>query len=417
MSRALIAGAILGAGLVSGGLLIQSGAWREAGASTGSVRLLDQVMGRLRTDYVDTISAEEMYRRTAVGFVKELNDPYSVLLSPERYRRLREVTSGQYAGVGVELDLRDGFVTVIAPLAGTPADSAGIEPGDRIVTVNDTPTRGLTMEEVQAILRGASGTRVKLSIERGDAHPVFTLTRRAIVYHPVQRAELMNGVGYVDLATFSERAAAELRRTVDSLRTAGGRSLILDMRENPGGLLEQGVAVADLFLDAGQTIVSTRGRTAEGDHEFNDSGAQVWRGMPIVVLIDSGSASASEIVAGALQDHERAVLVGGPSYGKGSAQSIFPIQDGYALKLTTARWFTPDGRSIERDSTSGGIEPNVRIKETEPPKQPSSAAPPARLHARLHVLTAMDPVIARALELLDGVTTPEELRSRVPKRK
>lgn len=412
MSRTLIAGAILGAGLVSGGLLIQSGAWREAGASTGSVRLLDQVMSRLRSDYVDSLSVDDMYRRTAVGLAKELDDPYSVLLSPDRYRRLREVTTGRYAGIGVELDLRDGFVTVIAPLAGTPADSAGIRPGDRILAVNDKPTRGLAMEEVQAILRGPSGTTVKLSLERGEEHPVLTLRRRDIVYHPVQRAALVNGVGYVDLATFSEHAAVELRRAIDSLRGEGARALILDLRENPGGLLEQGIAVADLFLDAGQTIVSTRGRTADADHEFDDRNPQRWPDMPIVALVDSGSASASEIVAGALQDNKRAVLVGAPTYGKGSAQSIFPVADGYALKLTTARWFTPDGRTIERDSTNGGIVPDVVVRgETSAPTQPRPAQGTGRADT-----FATDPVIQRALQLVNGARTTAELRARASKR-
>jgi carboxyl-terminal processing protease len=412
MSRALIAGAILGAGLIPGGLLIQSGAWREAGAAPGTPRLLEQVMARLSQDYVDTISTDEMYRRAASGLVKEIDDPYSVLLTPERYRRLREVTSGRYAGVGVELDLRDGNVTVIAPLAGTPADSAGIRSGDRIAAVDGKPTHGLTMEEVQQALRGPPGTRVKLTIERGMDHPEFTLTRREIVYHPVQRTDLSNGVGYVELATFSERAATELRRAVDSLRAKGARSLILDLRENPGGLLEEGIKIADLFLDPGVTLASTRGRTPETDHEFSDDAPQIWPGMPIVALVDSGSASAAEIVAGALQDNKRAVLVGTATYGKGSAQSIFPIVGGNALKLTTARWFTPSGRTIERDSTAGGITPDVTVAA-----QQVAATPPKTAHPSVLLSTlAVDPVIGRAMQLLEGVTTPDELRARVPRR-
>jgi carboxyl-terminal processing protease len=400
MSRALIAGAILGAGVISGGLLIQSGAWREAGATPGSARLLDQVMARVSRDYIDSVSTDELLRRAASGFVKELDDPYSVLLTPERYRRLQEVTTGRYAGVGVELDMRDGFVTVIAPLARTPADSAGIKPGDVIVTIDGKQTHGLAMEEVQQALRGPSGTKVRLTMERGEEHPTFTLTRREIVYHPVQRAHVSNGVAYVQLATFSEHAAGELRRTIDSLRALGARSLILDLRENPGGLLEQGLEVADLFLDRGQTIASTRGRTPDADHQFEDEAPQVWPGLPIVALVDSGSASAAEIVAGALQDNRRAVLVGSPTYGKGSAQSIFPISSGHALKLTTARWFTPNGRTIARDSTKGGIDPDVVVK----------------LETDTLTLPENDPVVTRAMELLAGVRTPEELRARVPRR-
>ena len=408
MNRAVVAGAVLGAGVVSGGMLIQSGAWREAGAATGSARLLDQVMARISQDYVDSVSTDEMYRRAASGFVKEIDDPYSTLLTPDRYRRLRETTTGRYAGVGIELDMRDGFVTVIAPLAGTPADSAGIKPGDRIATVDGKSIMGMSMEDVQQALRGATGTKVRLTVERGTDKPSFTLTRRIIVYHPVQRADLVNGIGLVELATFSERAASELRRTIDSLRARGARSLILDLRENPGGLLEQGIAVADLFLNQGETIASTRGRTPDADHEFEDVAPQLWPGMPIVALVDSGTASAAEIVAGALQDNKRAVLVGSRTYGKGSAQSIFPVTGGRALKLTTARWFTPDGKTIQRDSTSGGIAPDVVMNRV----QTAKANEPVAFR-----IPALDPVVQRALDLLQGVLTPEELNARVTRRK
>ena len=408
MNRAVIAGAVLTAGLVSGGMLIQSGAWREAGAATGSARLLDQVMARIGQDYIDSVSTDDMYRRAASGFVKEIDDPYSTLLTPERFRRLRETTTGRYAGVGIELDMRDGFVTVIAPLAGTPADSAGIKPGDRIATVDGKPIIGLSMEDVQQALRGAAGTKVRLTVERGPDKPSFPLTRRMIVYHPVQRAELVSGTAFVELATFSERAASELRRTIDSLRARGALSLILDLRENPGGLLEQGIAVADLFLNEGETIASTRGRTPDADHEFEDDAPQLWPGMPIVALVDSGTASAAEIVAGALQDNKRAVLVGSRTYGKGSAQSIFPVTGGSALKLTTARWFTPDGKTIQRDSTTGGIVPDVVVNREEAAKANAPV---------VFRIPALDPVVQRAVDLLHGVSTPEQLSARLPRRK
>jgi carboxyl-terminal processing protease len=408
MNRGLVAGVILGAGLISGGLLIQSGAWREAGAATGSARLFDQVMARISQDYIDTLSADDIYSRAASGFVKEIDDPYSVLLTPDRYGRVRETASGRYAGVGIELDIRDGFVTVITPLAGTPADSAGIRPGDRIAAVDGKPILGFTMEEAQQVLRGPTGTKVRLTLERGAEKPTLTLTRRLIVYHPVQRAEVLNGVGVVALATFSERAATELRRAIDSLRARGARSLILDLRENPGGLLEQGIEVADLFLNTGQTIASTRGRTPDTDHEFDDDAPQLWPGMPIVALVDSGTASAAEIVAGALQDNKRAVLVGSRTYGKGSAQSIFPVTGGRALKLTTARWFTPDGKTIEGNSTTGGIKPDVVVNLDERRVKTNTPA--------VFRIPAIDPLVQQAMELLEGVKTPEELRTRVLRR-
>jgi carboxyl-terminal processing protease len=420
MSRTLIAGAILGAGLVSGGMLIQSGTWSEAAAATP--RLLEQVMARLSRDYIDTVSLDAMYRNAASGLVKELDEPYSVLLTPDRFRRLRESASGRYAGVGIEIDMREGFVTIIAPLAGTPAARAGIEPGDRIMQVDGKPTHGLTMEEVQQVLRGPTGTKVKLGIARGELDTAFTLTRRDIVFHPVQRAEIMTGrVGYIELATFSEHAAREVRRAVDSLRRRGATSLILDLRKNPGGLFEQGIAVADLFLDPNQTIVSIRGRTADANREFDDGEKQLWPDLPIVALIDSGTASAAEIVAGALQDHDRAVLVGTPTYGKGSAQSLFPVTGGGALKLTTARWFTPDGRTIERDSTTGGIAPDMTVRRVEGgvrseegggKREEARQSPPSSL-----LSPHSDPVIRRAIQLLAGIRSPAELRARVPRRK
>ena len=386
---------------------MQSGAWSEASASTATPRLYEQILARIRNDYIDTVSLEQMHRKAAFGLVKELDDPYSVLLTPDRVKRLREQTAGRYAGIGVEIDMRDGYVTVIAPLAGTPADSAGIQPGDRIVMVNDKATHGLTMEEVQQAMRGPAGSTVRLTMERVDGlDTTFTLRRRTIEYHPVQRRELLPGnVGYVELATFSQHAERELRSAIDSLRARGARSLILDLRGNPGGLLEQGIDVAELFLDAGQTVASTKGRTPDANITFGDKQRQAWPQMPIVTLIDSGTASAAEIVAGALQDNGRAVIVGSPSYGKGSAQSLFPVSEGYALKLTTARWFTPAGRSIEGDSTSGGITPDVTVRDT------IGAAGPAR-----RMPLSMDPVVQRSRELLLGVTTPAALRARVPSR-
>jgi carboxyl-terminal processing protease len=256
-------------------------------------------------------------------------------------------------------------------------------------------------------MRGPSGSVVRLGIERGEQEATVTLRRREIVFHPVQRSQLLGGgIGYVELATFNERAAREVRRAVDSLREGGARSLILDMRENPGGLLEQGIAVADLFLDAGVTIASTRGRVSESNETYEDVEAQRWKEMPIVVLVDSGTASAAEIVAGALQDHERAVVVGSPTYGKGSAQSVFPLRDERALKLTTARWFTPEGRTIERDSTKGGITPDVEARKPAPSV---TAAGKIGVPAPQPDLLA-DPVVARAVALLRGIETPAQLR-------
>ena len=395
MNRALIAAAVLAAGLVSGGMLIQGGSVRVDAAEPTSPRLFEQVVARLRRDYIDSLSSEQMLRLAASGVVSETDERYSVLLTPERVRRMKENASGRPASVGIEVDIRDGFVTVIAPIDGSPADSAGIKPGDRIISIDGTSPYRLTMEEVQQALSGPVGKPVRLTIDRDDGSRTVTLSRRMIVSHPVRRVQqLAPGIRYVQMATVNEQAAPELRRAIES----GGvpSSLILDLRSNPGGTLDQGVAVAEMFLDPGQKIASTRGRTPDVNREFSDGSKQPWPALPVVVLVDSGTASAAEVIAGALQDNGRGVVLGSETYGKGSSQTLLPLNGGYALELTTSRWVTPKGRVIERDSTSGGIEPDVLVKR--------DAGKPA----------ASDPDVQRAIQLLTGITTPAELRARVP---
>jgi carboxyl-terminal processing protease len=361
-SRAVFAVAVLSSALISGGWFVErglvgvAGARGSSGTGVSGSRLFDQVRQHIARDYVDTLSDSVLYVRSVDGLLDELHDPHSVYLTPTRLARLSESTTGRYAGVGLQIDVRDGWITVVAPLPGGPAKDAGIQTADRVVEIDGKSTQGLTVEEAQRTLRGSPGSTVRLTVERPglEARLPFTVRRREIRIHPARHALLLgNGVGYVDLVVFSEEAADDLRRSIDSLRAAGMRKLILDLREDPGGLLDQGVAVADLFLDPGQRIVSMRGRTPDANREFRDRAPQAWRDMPIAVLVDSGSASASEIVAGALQDHDRAVLFGSSTYGKGSAQSVFPLSTGGALKLTTALWYTPAGRSINRRRDGG----------------------------------------------------------------
>ena len=281
--------------------------------------------------------------------VDELHDPHSVFLVADRLKRFREQTTGQYAGLGLRVDVRDGWITVIAPLPGSPSEAAGLQTGDRVVKIDAMDTKGLTTEEALLKLRGDPGSRVVLTVERlgVEGRLTYNLTRQMIHVRAVQRVSMLPmKVGYLDVSVFSDSTADEVAAGVDSLTAMGMESLVLDLRGNPGGLVEQGAAVTDLFLDPGQEIVTLRGRTPESNRTFKDKLPQKWPKLPIVVLVDRGSASAAEIVAGALQDHDRAVVVGTTTYGKGSAQSVFDAGTIGALKLTTSLWFTPVGRSI-----------------------------------------------------------------------
>ena len=349
-SRALVVLSVLGISLVSGGWLLQKG-MEDGGRAFDRARLFDDVFEHVSQFYVDSVPQSNLYEKAVDGLLRELHDPHSVYLTGERLRRLTESTTGHYAGVGIQIDVRDGWITIVSAFPGTPAARAGLEGGDRIVAIDSVGTEGWSSDEASRVLRGPDGTRVVLTIERPGVAQRFPVpvTRSEIRVPSVQHAVMLEpGTGYIDLTVFSESSAEEIENAIERLRDQGMRELILDLRDNPGGLLDQGVAVSDLFLDRGEMIVSMRGRTPDANREFVDRAAQQWDGLPMVVLVNENSASASEIVAGALQDHDRAVLIGRTSYGKGSAQSLFPLAGGGALKLTTALWFTPVGRSINK---------------------------------------------------------------------
>ncbi|HVF39873.1 MAG TPA: S41 family peptidase [Gemmatimonadaceae bacterium] len=351
-SRTFTVAAVLMISLVTGGWLLERGT-RSGAVKTRAeaARLFDQVFVHVYRNYVDSMGAPLIYRKAVEGMLYELEDPYTSLLAPEMLGRLTETTSGNYAGIGIQVDVRDGWMIVIAPTPGSPAERAGIQPGDRIIEVDGRSTHGWPQAEATRSFRGRPGTSVALRIERPGVPTSMplTLVRKPLHQSAVRRvAMLPNGVGYIDLDAFSDSSERELTRSVNALRARGAKSLMLDLRSNPGGLLEQGLRVADLFLGPGQRIVSLRGRTPEANRDYTDSTGQRWPSLPMTVLVDDKSASAAEIVAGALQDHDRAVIVGEPTYGKGSAQTIIPLGDVGGLKITTARWFTPSGRSISR---------------------------------------------------------------------
>jgi carboxyl-terminal processing protease len=350
-SRTVIVAGTLFAALITGGWLLQRGSRTGAFTEFEGAQLFDNVLRHVQNDFVDPISDSTLYRKSVDGMLYELRDPYSTFLPPERFARLNESTSGNYAGLGLETDLRDGWLIVVAPLPGGPAERAGVQPGDRIVEIMGKPAKGWTSEEASKALRGKAGTPVTVKIERpGAPTPMeMRLVRSTIHQSAVRRTSMLgDGVGYIDLKAFSDSTGKELTAGINGLLAHGMKTLVLDLRTNPGGLLNQGVKVSDLFLNPGQKIVSMHGRLPEANREFADTAKQRWPDLPLIVLVDGRSASAAEIVAGALQDHDRALIVGTPTYGKGSAQSVVSFGDQGGLKLTTAKWFTPAGRSITR---------------------------------------------------------------------
>lgn len=345
-----VIGIVAAISFASGGWLLQRGVVTDT-AAYQQERLFNDVLSHVSSYYVDSIADTSLYRKATDGLLSELKDPYSVLLTGDDYKQLTEQTSGNYAGLGIQIEVRDGWITIVAPLPDTPAERAGLQTGDQIVEVNGNSTEGWKSDQAVKALRGEPGSKVKILVRRvglGQTTP-YELTRASIHQKSVPAGTMFDaGVGYIALSPVAETSTRELRDEVTSMRSKGMKEMVFDLRSNPGGLLDQGVRVADLFLDPKQEVVSTRGRAPRSSQEFYDQARQLWPEMPIVVLVDEGTASAAEIIAGALQDHDRAVVVGSPTFGKGLVQTLYPLADGVALKLTTARWFTPSGRTIQR---------------------------------------------------------------------
>ncbi len=348
--KGFVVAAVVSVALVSGGWFLQRET-EPAGSVYQQARLFDDVLAHVADYYVDSLDEKQLYQMAIDGMLDELKDPYSVFLKPDDFRQLSEATTGNYSGLGIQIDVRGGWITVVAPLPDTPADRAGIHTGDIIIALNGQTTEGWKQDSAVKALRGPAGTQAELQIRRAgiDKPITFKLTRASIHIRSVQLAMMLNEhVGYISLNPVSESSAREVSQAVDTLLKQGMKSLIFDLRGNPGGLLDQGVAVSDLFLDPGKAIVETRGRAPGSSHEFTDSKPQQWPRLPIVTIVNGGSASAAEIIAGALQDHDRSVLIGTPTFGKGLVQSFWRLTPETGLKLTTARWYTPSGRTIQR---------------------------------------------------------------------
>lgn len=343
---------VLAGAALLGGWFLQEGVSRDENVYV-QTRLFQEVVDYVSTQYVEEVAPEQVYRSAIDGMLDELGDPHSSFIQAREYEDLRIRTQGDYGGVGLEVVERDGRVTVVGPIPGTPGARAGIRPGDWFVEVEGESVIGSDVNDVVDRLRGEPGEPVEVKMGRaGVDEPIpFTLRREVIQIRSVPFAEVLDGeVGYVPLQLFSSTSTSEVRTAVDSLAAEGVRGLILDLRGNPGGLLEEGIGIAELFLDAGDGVVETRGRGRGQSERYAASEAAAFPRLPLVVLVDATSASASEIVAGALQDHDRALIVGVPTYGKGSVQTLFQLTGGNVLRLTTARWYTPVGRSIDKES-------------------------------------------------------------------
>lgn len=352
--------------LSTGGWFLQQGVSGERNVYT-QARLFEEVMHMVQERFVDVEDEAALYDMAISGLLDELGDPHSSLMDQKEYGELQVQTRGEYGGLGIQIAVRDGWVTVITPMPGTPAERAGLMPGDRIIEVEGESTEGWSEDKAVSVLRGPKGQPVDIKVGRaGVDEPIpFTVQRDEIHVSAVPAAYMLDGsIGYVQMNVFSETSAEDLRGAIDRLRGEGMDRMILDMRANPGGVLEQAFAVSDLFVERGDEILETRGRTAVDNQKFLARSADQYPGLPIVVLVNGASASATEIVAGALQDHDRALVLGDRTFGKGSVQSLFPLRSGdYFLKLTTARWFTPSGRSIQGPYGVG--EGGARIAEVD----------------------------------------------------
>jgi carboxyl-terminal processing protease len=359
---------VAGLAMATGGWFLQRGIGEERNIYANA-RLFEDVLRFVSDNFVDAKQPGELYQMAIEGMLGELGDPHTSLMPARDYERLRMQTQGEYGGIGVQIDRRGGWITVIAPLPGTPGARAGLQAGDQIIEVNGESTRDWDTDMAVSQLRGPKGSRVRIMVARpGVDQPMpIEITREEIHIQAVPSAYVMeDGVGYVELVSFSESSTDELRQAIQRLRGEGARGIILDLRRNPGGLLEQGVSVADLFLTRGQLISETKGRAANQNHRMSARTPDQFPGLPVVVLVEPSSASASEIVAGALQDHDRALVLGRTTYGKGSVQTLYALSGQNWLKITTARWYTPVGRSIQKPYGIDAPHP-VELDETPVP--------------------------------------------------
>ena len=418
MRKILFATIIGGVGLVAASWIAASPQSLAASSETyRQLNLFGDVFERIRADYVEDVDDSELIESAIQGMLNAL-DPHSTYLSPKSYKDMQVQTRGEFGGLGIEVTMENGLVKVVAPIDETPAARAGVQAGDLVTHLDGDPVLGLTLSQAVERMRGPIDTEITLTMSRQGVEKPFDITiKRAVIKVQSVRARREGNVAYVRITSFNEQTEPGLRRAMANLMKEIGspfQGVVLDLRNNPGGLLDQAIAVSDAFLERGE-IVSTRGRASEDTQRYNARSGDLAKGRPVVVLINGGSASASEIVAGALQDHRRAILLGTRSFGKGSVQTIIPLPGNGALRLTTARYYTPAGRSIQ----AKGIDPDItvepaRIETVEAGKQRSEA------DLRNHLATEgekekddakklsegarKDYQLARALDLLRGLS-------------
>lgn len=338
------------------------------------VELFSDTLAIVNEEYVDEVKNKDLIYGALKGMISSL-DPHSQFMDPETYNELKADTEGKFGGLGIEITLKDGLLTVITPIEDTPAWKAGVKAKDRIVKINNELTRDITLIDAVKKLRGKPGEAVTISVLRESEKKLleFKIVRGIIKIQDIKDPRILeDGIGYVRLVEFRENTASELDKTVERLLKQGMNALILDLRNNPGGLLDAAVDVTGKFLEKGKKIVSTKGRKSGQDMEFASSSTSACITVPMVVLINEGSASGSEIVAGALQDYKRAIIMGVKSFGKGSVQTIIPLSDGSALRLTTSKYFTPLNKVIH----GKGVLPDIVVEETQVPEEeePAEAA-------------------------------------------
>ena len=357
-----------------------------------------EVFKRVKEQYVDDVDDEILFDYAIQGMVSSL-DPHSSFLSKDDFNELRIGTTGKFGGLGIEITMEDGFVKIISPIDDTPASRAGLKSGDFITKIDDTLVKGLTIGEAVKLMRGKPGSQVTITVVReGEREPlIINLTREIIVAKGVKSELLEGDIGYIRLSSFQSKSTDHISTHILKLKQDSGnklKGLLLDLRNNPGGVLGSAVGIADLFLTDGK-IVFTKGRTSNSDLEYFATSQDIIDGLPMIVMINEGSASASEIVAGALQDNNRAKILGTKSYGKASVQTIQEFSDGTALKLTTARYYTPSGRDIHTE----GIEPDIMIKRERNDVQKENNP------TEISKLLLDDNQLVEALKIIKGLTT------------